>query len=156
MDSEFIRAELTPEIRELVLEKGRRFIPATLPDDIKRWPPAKCFDASAIQALHSKGKYGYVEGVALDPERHDQWIVHGWMTDGVYAYDPTWLAIDNAGKHFPLPTMYVGIPMDVEAVGRFMMATTYQGVMNNRWRNPKLADIAIHSLFTGQKGDFRL
>lgn len=144
--NDFIRAEITPEIRELVLEKGRRFIPATLPDDIKRWPPSKCFDASAIQALQSNGKYGYVEGIALEPDHHDRWILHGWMTDGVHAYDPTWLAITDKGVEFPLPSLYVGIPMNVVRVAMFMRATTYQGVLANRWRDPLRADMAIHSI----------
>lgn len=132
---------------QLIIDNGRRYIPALLPPDISRFRPGMCFDASAIQALKSGGKYGYVEGLALDADDHSRWLLHAWMTDGVYAFDPTWAAEDpDTLQQQPMPTIYVGIQMDVEAVGRFMVATTYQGVIFNRWRNPTLADKAIFSL----------
>lgn len=130
---------------ELVLQHGRRFIPALLPMDIQRMEPGMCFDASAIQSLKSDGKYGYVEGIALDPDNHDKWMIHAWMTDGTHAFDPTWAATGPDGRLQPVPTMYIGIEMEIVMVCGFMMATEYQGVIPNRWRNERLANRAILS-----------
>jgi hypothetical protein len=135
----------TPEIAEFLIQHGQRYIPALLPDDIKRYPAGMCFDASALNAVKSNGKYAYVEGFALDPDNGFYWVLHAWMTDGIHAFDPTWNCTAPDGTPAVLPTMYIGIEMDTLAVATFMRRTTYQGIFGNMWRNPKLAMQAIFS-----------
>lgn len=136
---------VTPEIMQILLDHGRRFIPAPPPDDLEMLPPGHCFDASWINAYNSGGKYRYVEGVALDPDRQRYWALHGWVTDGEYAYDPTWSARDDAGKYHAVPTIYLGIEMETMAVARFIRGNgDYVSVFANRWRHPELADKAIY------------
>lgn len=118
---------------------GKSFIPTLLPADITRGEVGTCFDHCVVECLKSNGKYRYVEGIARVPLSPDEWIVHAWLTDGVFAYDPTWRAFDKIGMDIIIPTEYTGIEMDIKKVVKFMKKTGYQSVLANHWRNPKLA-----------------
>ena len=135
--------DLDIDTERLVEEYGRQYKAAILPDDIERGTPGICFDWCALQASKNR-KYTYVEGVALDPDLarqgKERWILHAWLTDGEHAFDPTWQAIDKDGKQHPLPSIYIGIPMAIQAVFTFMRMTGYQGVLANRFRLPALVD----------------
>lgn len=136
--------DLDKDTEKIIEKYGRRYKPAILPADIERGVQGICFDWCALQAVKNR-KYTYVEGIALDPDLAQKgikrWILHAWLTDGKRAYDPTWNAIrDSDGKEFPLPTVYLGIPMAIQAVVTFMRMTGYQGVLANRWRLPGLVD----------------
>jgi len=86
-------------------------------------------------------KYQYVEGVAkvIHPKKKLDWILHAWLTDGVHAYDPTWLAEAEDQEH-PMPAYYVGIAMPIRSVMEFVSATGYKSVLANYYRNPELAE----------------
>lgn len=141
------------EIVEFVLRIGKRYKPALLPPEISRGETGKCFDTSLIEALRSSGRYRYVEGVAMAYAGRDMldklkgtWVLHGWLTDGVHAFDPTWYALDPQKVEVPFPGIYIGIEMDPMRAAAFVRETEYQGVLANAWRNPKLAEKAIYSL----------
>ncbi len=133
-------AEHNGFIMSLLSKYGREYRRAVLPKDINRGPTGKCFDWCALQAAaHHKqgGKYRYVEGIASDPERPGEWILHAWLTDGIHAFDPTWAAIhDVTGKEVPIPARYIGIEMPILKVARFMNITGYQSAIGNHWRAP--------------------
>lgn len=132
-------------IVELVLREGRTYKPAALPPDLKRGRLGDCFDSALIQAVSSRDKYTYVEGIAEHPEQPGQWIVHAWLTDGEHAFDPTWY-IRLGATELPLDTRYVGIPMRNRDVAEFVTTTEYKSILANGYRNQKLADKALHSL----------
>jgi hypothetical protein len=138
-----MKAKLSFEQYELITKLGKRYTPAMLPKDLKRFPTGMCFDACAIQAVH-KRQYRYVEGMCK-PFHEDRWFLHAWLTDGEFAFDPTWKCMDDNGIEHPVPAEYIGIEMDTVAVARFMKETTYQGVIPNRWRNEELAAAALES-----------
>jgi len=139
-----MKAELTKEHMEYIVDKGIEFIPELLPVDIKRHPIGTCFDACAIEAINNR-KYSYVEGICK-PINGD-WTLHAWLSDGSHAFDPTWQTIDNrTGKEIPFAGVYIGIEMDVIEVAKFMKETGYQGVIANRWRNEELAINALESM----------
>lgn len=130
---------LNQELEHFLLSNGRPYKPALLPDDIERGRMGHCFDNALITAMRSGGRYTYVEGLAWNP-RHGCWMLHAWLTDGEYAFDPTWYALDNrTGKEAPFPTVYIGIEMEARKVADFVMETEYAGVVVNAWRNPTLA-----------------
>ncbi len=135
--------DLSITTEKIIEDYGREYKAALLPDDIERGAPGICFDWCALQAVKNR-KYGYVEGVALDPdlikEGKERWILHAWLTDGEHAFDPTWMATDDDGKQQPLPSVYIGIAMPILAVATFMRLTGYQGVLANRWRLPDMVD----------------
>lgn len=132
---------MTQQQWELIMNHGKRYIPSLLPEDIERFPIGTCFDACAVQAI--KKKYFYVEGMARS-FKDGRWKLHAWLTDGEYAFDPTWKCIENfSGKEIPFQGEYIGIQMDIMKVARFMAETEYQGVIANRFRNEKLAKKAI-------------
>lgn len=140
-----MKAKLTKEQMEYIVDRGMEFVPATLPRDLERHPIGTCFDACAIQAIKNR-KYRYVEGIAK-PLNGD-WTLHAWLTDGVQAFDPTWQTIDNlTGKEVPFAGVYIGIEMDTIEVAKFMKATGYQGIIANRWRNEELAKNALESIY---------
>lgn len=138
----------TVSIKKLIRKYGREYTQAVLPPDIPRGPVGKCFDYCALQAaIFSKnlqdGKYSYVEGIATDPET-GRWVLHAWLTDGAYAFDPTWASFENhSGKELPMPCQYIGIRMPIKDVAHFMRKTTYQGLLGNRWRDPELVDTIL-------------
>ncbi len=142
------RVGVTGFTKRTVLQHGRRYIPAAPPADLKDFPPGKCFDGAWMNAYLTDGRYTYVEGLALNPDTHDEWIHHAWVTDGVHAYDPTWHRTVNAtGEKLAVTTVYIGIPMDMMAVARFVKGTNgYVSVMGNRHRNKKLPDLALRSI----------
>jgi hypothetical protein len=136
-------------IRKNILEVGKRYIPAVLPEDLRKGLMGHCFDNCALQAFECKGKYSYVEGF-VETTQHG-WILHAWLTDGVHAFDVTWSA-DRDGKPTPIPFTYIGVEMDHTTVATFMIKTGYAGVLANGWRAQKLALEAIeraHRAFAG-------
>lgn len=129
--------KIEEEIKEYVLIHGREYIAAVRPDDIPRMPLHTCFDSSAILA-HKNRKYRYVEGFAYTPHL-GVLAPHAWLTDGIYAFDPTWGAVKN-GKEIAIPfAKYIGIELDIDMVLEFMKKTQYQSVLMNNWRAPELA-----------------
>lgn len=133
-------ASLSPEQIEFIKRKGKEYTPALLPSDIVRGPLGRCFDTCA--QIAGACKYKYVEGIALNPSNPDQMILHGWVTDGIHAFDPTWKSFQG-DEEIPIPTKYTGIEMDIAKVFDFMRTTEYQGVIANAWRNPELADAIV-------------
>lgn len=130
------------QIQHLIENYGKEYTPALLPIDLNRGKLGTCFDTCMIQALSSR-KYRYVEGVAKS-FNSDEWKLHAWLTDGEYAFDPTWRATDNtSGEEIAFPGQYIGIEMDTLKVAAFMANTEYQGVLANRWRNTELADACL-------------
>lgn len=113
---------------------GKVYKPGIAPEPIQRGPIGTCFDTSIINAM--RGPYRYVEGLAK--LSGGPWILHAWITDGVHAYDPTWLA-DKDGIDHPVPAIYFGKEMDHRAVAEFMLSTKYCGVFANAWRDPRTA-----------------
>lgn len=126
------------EILEYVKKYGKRYVPAVRPADLPLLDLHHCFDNCVITALKMKGKYKYVEGFAVNPE-DGHYIAHAWLSDGVHAYDLTWAAYQN-GEEVAIPTEYIGIELDLNLVVEFMRETTYQAVLINNWRAPKLAE----------------
>ena len=137
-----MKAKLTMQQYEMITSLGKKYIPELCPENVRKFDVGKCFDASMWNAIYHP-EYKYVEGIVLI---HGQlrWRLHAWLTDGVYAYDPTWKA-DNNGKDVPIPAEYIGIEMDTKDAAKFMRATGYQGVIANAWRDPALAETAIRS-----------
>ncbi len=70
-----------------------------------------------------------------------KFVLHAWLTDGEFAFDPTWKAFDKeTGKEVaPTPVNYIGIEMDIKLVAEFMLETGYQGIFANGWRSDALA-----------------
>lgn len=139
-----------PEINEFrkkaIHEKGKRYHPAVLPDEIMRGKVGDCFDW-CLAIAKVLPKYRYVEGIAMvnvgTPTA--DWIHHAWLTDeeGVLAYDPTWRAEKKDGTIVPLPAVYIGVLMDTDKVMEFVTTTEYKAVLENYWRNEELAKQCI-------------
>lgn len=119
---------------------GKNYRSQLLPNDIERGRVGDCFDHCTIQAMRNR-KYKYVEGIALEPGTKDSWMLHAWLTDGESAFDPTWLAI-KGGEKMPVPTIYIGVEMEIDNVIEFMLSTRYKSVLSNAWRDPQAADRA--------------
>lgn len=119
---------------------GKEYKPALLPSDLHRGRVGWCFDDSIIQLTDPelRKKYRYVEGMARATP-NEPLTLHAWLTDGIYAYDPTWWAFDIHKQPKEVPGYYCGIEMDAFDVMHFMHETEYQGVIGNGWRNRKLA-----------------
>lgn len=128
---------------QYALKHGKRYEPALSPQDVTRGRVGDCYDTCVLNAL--KQKYRYVEGIAQNPMHPDQWMPHAWLTDGKFAYDPTWRAVIN-DKEAPVPTMYIGFEIPIEAIARFMTRTKYKSILANAWRSPELAKECIPSL----------
>lgn len=124
-------------IQRIVISRGKEYTPALLPEGIKRGRPGDCFDWSMIQTLKNK-QYRYVEGLAYNPHRPGEWVYHAWLTDGVHAFDPTWMATDVFAIEKPVPTVYIGIEFDIMEVAKFVKETEYKAVLANHWRAPEL------------------
>ncbi len=129
----------TDEVLKFVLERGKRYKPAVLPEGMRRGKLGRCFD-NAMMAAMDRRDLTYVEGVAMTihPKTRGKWILHAWLTDGEHAFDPTWYAIDDDKKEVPMPTVYFGVEMGVKDVAQFMMETEYAGVFANAHRAPEL------------------
>lgn len=128
---------------------GKFYEPALLPEGIERGDVGKCFDTCMMAAIRNP-HLRYVEGVAMTFAGKDmvakikgKWVLHAWLTDGEKAFDPTWYALDPEGKERVMPTVYVGIEMDIRDVAAFVKATEYQGVIANRHRHPELSRKAL-------------
>jgi hypothetical protein len=133
-------------IRKTVQDHGRQYIPEILPEDIVRGPIGKCFDWCALEAARLYPKYRYVEGFATARSSGNP-IYHAWLSDGINAFDPTWMAINDDGVEFPLPGSYVGVELPLPQVVEFMRSTGYQGVLGNAWRNQELVDNIIRRTY---------
>lgn len=130
---------MNPFADKVINTLGKVYFPALLPSEIERGKLGDCFDHCLIQALYNP-QYQYVEGLVYSPLRKE-WIYHAWLTDGIYAYDPTWHAKDITGKELPLSMMkYIGVEMDVKKVAEFVRSTEYKAVFENYWRNERLAE----------------
>jgi len=116
------------------------FEPVPLPDDIERGEVGACFDTCALLALKSKGKYEYCEGMVhiIHPGQTNEWLYHAWLTDKdhKYAYDPTWLAVDDYGVERAIPGLYKGVVLPIGLVAEFMKQSGYQGIFANKHRAP--------------------
>lgn len=146
-----VAAETDWDCVDWFLENGNNYTPRALPADIDRGEVGTCFDWCVVSALHSNGKYRYVEGVARRTDiPNDYWRLHAWMTpadtDGS-AFDPTWGMRNETGiVNIAPPFQYKGIVMDIKAVSKFMLKTEYAGVLANAHRAPKDARRAYQSI----------
>lgn len=145
-------ADLNPEIEAMINRYGKSFTPALCPPDITRGPGGACFEISLINILLSD-KYTYVEGKARRSTTGD-WVGHAWLTDGVHAFDPTWMGVSidrntddgqvEKAELSPHPGPYFGIPMPRRFVLGFHGATGgYCGVLWNRHLAPKQFDFML-------------
>ncbi|MFF7476998.1 hypothetical protein [Streptomyces sp. NPDC008092] len=94
-----------PSQFHLLLDLGRRFIPAPSPDDLIGMPDGACYSNAAMYARTHRGEgVVYAEGFALTPAGLDVYLPHAWVVrpDGT-VLDPTW--DDAPGR------AYVGIPV---------------------------------------------
>lgn len=98
----------------LILDYGREYAIAPLPDDIKIGRSGFCYDNCFKQAT---GKYRYVEGIAIDTNHHGhptlpKRTLHAWLTDGIHVFDPTWCSKQDEQSdeysYWP-PMRYIGI-----------------------------------------------
>ncbi len=128
--------ETKEQIEAYVDQWGKEYIPALLPSDLERMELNQCFDNCAVLAIKNP-QYKYVEGFAISPHTGEK-ILHAWLTDGVYAYDPTWRAL-KGGVDVPVPTQYKGIEVKTEDVLTWWKETEYAGILANSWRFPLLA-----------------
>lgn len=125
---------------EFVHQKGRRFYANLLPEDIQRGEVGDCFDHCLLQAVYSKGKYFYCEGVAYI---NGAWRHHAWLTnkEALVAFDPTWNAIDQEGRERPLDMVfYLGAVLNLDLVIKFVVKTEYKSPLANHEKNPEIAD----------------
>lgn len=131
-------ALLDDYIIELTNKHGIEYVPAVLPKDLWRGKLGHCFDNAFLQAVRNP-KYRYVEGITT-VYNHGKitTAVHAWLTDGLYAYDPTWVAYGYNNREVALPALYRGIELDLDTVTRFILATGRQGVITNRDLKPQL------------------
>ena len=132
-------------MRETIHKKSKHMYSAPLPADIARGEIGDCFDHCVVQALISKGKYKYVEGLVYI---NKEWIYHAWLTDeqGINAFDPTWKMETGTGEVKNIPSSfahYLGVIMDLEKVIEFMKKTEYKAVLKNYYRAEDLAKQAV-------------
>lgn len=128
-------------LEEFVHQKGRRFYAAMLPTDIQRGLPGDCFDHCLLQAMYSRGKYQYCEGVALIDGK---WIHHAWLSDmdSLYAFDPTWRAVDKDGKDQPLEMVfYCGATLNLDLVMKFVIKTEFKSPLANYEKDTETANL---------------
>ena len=147
-----IKSRDKKELIDWIVRTGKYYTSALLPNDIERGEIGECFDTCALRVAHhvfvkGKAKYRYVEGVAMcfaGTDRLDKlkgiWVLHAWLTDGVHAFDTTWLTLNPQGKEVAMPAIYVGFEMKIKQVVDFMAKTKYQGILANGWRAPELAE----------------
>lgn len=131
---------------EFVYSSGKVFTPAVVPEDIRRGKVGDCFDTSLLNAVHNR-KYRYVEGIAMHPTLH-RYVFHAWLTDeeGENAYDPTWRVMLGNQLEMPMITTYIGFPIGIDEIAKFVSTTEYKSVLANGWRNPELAQKCIPEL----------
>lgn len=131
--------DVPEELREYMFRHGKKYVPALLHPELERGRIGLCFDTCIKNALYTKEKFKYVEGIGFHPQLKI-WILHAWLTDGVHAFDPTWRAFDKQKNDIVIPTQYIGIELPLKGVATFMVKTEYQGVIANAWMAPKLAN----------------
>lgn len=147
---EKLYAMLSDFAKEVIESKGVLFDEVeVLPDDIQRGEVGECFDNAALAAFQSNGKYLYVEGYAY-VAKEDKWYYHSWLTpaDTVdsekhIAYDPTWLARDNAGVEQKLSDagiLYIDVPVrDFKKVLPFVLKNEKLAILEHYKLNEPLA-----------------
>lgn len=140
-----VNKELEEKRAKYIFKNGKQYKPALCPSNIIRGKVGDCFDVCLLNAV--KFGYGYVEGLAMNPNNKEEWILHAWLTDGDNAFDPTWKAIDNEGVEKPIPTVYFGLPMDTFRVFDFVKETEYKSVIENFDKNIFLGELAISKDF---------
>lgn len=130
-------------LQEYIEKHGKQYRPMTCPDYVMRGEVGQCFDVSMLNAAAFQ-HLRYVEGIAAHPFEENVWIYHAWLTDGKYAFDPTWgMQHKDGGTVRPVLTTYIGIELDMRKVAWFVQATKYKAVMANGWRNREIADRLI-------------
>lgn len=136
-------AQIDDYLRDLILRHGKSYRPQVLPPDLVRMNMNQCFDNCLAQTFLSD-KYGYVEGIAtvMKPDGTIEATAHAWITDGVNAFDPTWLA-ERGADEVPMPATYVGVELDALAVAGYVMATGQAGVIANRTLKPGLYEYVL-------------
>lgn len=136
-----IKREPTQTEIDMIMKHGKHYKPAALPADIPQGRLGWCFDDSMIASIRTNEKYTYVEGLAKAPGEK-KWILHGWVTDGIHAFDPTWQGDTKKAK-----VKYIGIEIPLVAVMLFVKATEYQGIIPNRHRYPHTIESIIGEPF---------
>lgn len=117
----------------MVLALGEEHPWRPRPSWVEKGEDKQCFGNALNLAIEHD--LVYVEGYAagLIP------TLHAWCLDSDgYVIETTWDEDHPSDQH-----IYLGIPMNTEAVARHCVATGYYGVLGNDWRN------AISVLRTG-------
>jgi hypothetical protein len=108
---------LREQIKALIGDGGREFIPASRPKGYRKGRDKQCFDNAGDLALDGRGKY--VEGFAVDAELGRFAVHHAWITlDGIHAIETTWR---KPGL------FYFGIEYDARAVAARVLAKPFEG-----------------------------
>lgn len=135
--------QVSRQAQEYIEKRGKHYRPMTCPDYVERGKVGDCFDVCMLNAAKYP-QLRYVEGIAAHPFRENVWIYHAWLTDGEYAFDPTWgMEYKDGSRVLPVLTTYYGIELDTATMARFMRATEYKAIMANGWRNREIADLLI-------------
>lgn len=113
---------------------GKEYEPALLPYDIKRGEFGNCYYNCFMQRVELGGKYDYVEGFAI---AKGFIYLHAWLTDGKYAFDPTYIAFDQGQNEIALRVVYIGVPFERHASSAYILKNKYFGLFANRHRTPK-------------------
>lgn len=125
--------KVTSRILNYLETYGKHYKPAICPGFIKHGKVGECYDTSLAMAYINK-QVRYCEGIALRPDTKE-WVLHAWVTDGEYAYDPTWRAFDNEKHEVPIPTTYIGIEIETDLALDFFVSTGYKGILANYKRD---------------------
>lgn len=142
---------MSKKIENYIRTYGKLYTPAEMPEDIELGVTGDCFDHCAKVATGRK--YRYVEGLAMDPTLKNGWMLHSWLTDesGKLAYDPTWFVMVEGKRINKVPTIYLGIEMDIKTLAEFMSKTEYKSVIANGWRNKEIASKLLPNFFQDEK-----
>lgn len=144
-----MKAEITADLALKIAEAGKGYIPRQVPKDVPRMPFGKCFDNCALLAWQSKGKYRYVEGIAI-PLDDPVPVLHAWLIDeNDRAIDPTWAVLDqnnNPVNKSIMPALYIGFEIPIDGVLNFMRTTEHQGLIANSFRAPEIVAKLIPEL----------
>lgn len=137
---------ITKYIEDILEKKWRHFTPKELPEGLDRYELWNCYDASVMTVLRNQDKkLFYCEWIATVTRTGERYL-HAWVSDGEYAYDPTWRVelqgeVVSSRGHIE----YFGIMMWKQEVWEFMLDTNHKAILANRNKNKELADIAINS-----------
>jgi hypothetical protein len=110
-------AILKEQIKLLIGEGGREFIPTARPKGWRKMKDKHCFGNATDVALDDRGKY--VEGFAVSATLGFLAVHHAWITlDGIHAIETTWR---EPG------VFYFGIEFDNKAVAKRVLAKPFEG-----------------------------